>query len=418
MQDTVFSPTLKIKDGKLLRSVENIEDIEKIIDILQKKELLGESIINTKVFSHEEKLLEHDILKYITHSGEYTESMGYDVQKKCVDMCLDFLKDGIYSWDLLPHNYTYTNGHWFLYDFGALDINPKNVKTEIRGFFKITFSNFEILRLLTRKEMSHYYLTRVKIEDIIKLIPLHRWIFLSLTMSICLTLESLRLYKLAYKYIKTLFKLYSKNYKKEYYNYTLSNEEIEYYNFLNNELKDINNAFCIGEQAAKWAIYNENSGATINKFAYIDDYEICDKYYNYIYKEKYKNISTAVIYPLVDDNEIKTINYRALYDSYAQTRFYSDCVVSFDYDNIEILSKFTSNTLCVKTNKNIEQELNEYFNNVKINGNLYIAKGKKHQEKPVLTKKYKDGNRGPDAIRQTWELLKIIESKKTSITKN
>lgn len=418
MHDTVFSPTLKVEKGKLLRSVENIEEIEKIIEVINKKGLFGESIVNTKVFSHEEKLVEHEILKYIIHSGEYTESMGYDIQKTCIDMCLDFLKDKIYSWDLLPHNYTYNNGNWFLYDFGALDLNPQNVKTEIRGFFKITFSNFEILRLLTRKEMSYYYLTRLRIEDIIKLIPFHRWLLLATTMSICLTLESFKLYKLAYKYIKLLFKLYTRKYKKRYYEYSINNDEEELFKLINLELKNISNTFCIGETAGKWAIYNEKSNIDINKFTYIDDYEICDQYYNYIYKGNFKKISTAVLYPLVDDNEIKETKYRALYDTYAQTRFFSDAVISFDFDNIEILSKFTSNILCIKSEKDIKEELNKYFNEIKIHNNLYIAKGKKDKTKPVPSKKYKDGNRGPDAIRQTWEILKLIENKKSSITKN
>ena len=59
MQDTVFSPTLKVENGKLLRSVDNIEEIEKIIDVINKKGLFGKSIVNTKIFSREEKLVEH-----------------------------------------------------------------------------------------------------------------------------------------------------------------------------------------------------------------------------------------------------------------------------------------------------------------------------------------------------------------------
>lgn len=418
MQDTVFSPTLKVENGKLLRSVDNIEEIEKIIDVINKKGLFGKSIVNTKIFSREEKLVEHELLKYIIHSGEYTESMGYDIQKTCIDMCLDFLKDKIYSWDLLPHNYTYNNGQWFLYDFGALDLNPQNVKTEIRGFFKITFSNFEILRLLPREEMSYYYLTRLRIEDIIKLIPFHRWLILAITMSICLTLENLKQYKLAYIYIKILFKIYTWKYKKEYYNYEIANEEEKIYKQLNSEFEGISNAFCIGEDAAKWAIFNEESTNKINKFAYIDNYNLCDKYYNYIYKKQLKNISTAVLYPLVDDNKITETQYRALYDTYAQTRFYSEAVISFDFDNVEILSRITENILCIKTEKDIKDELNKYFDEVKVQNNLYIAKGKKDKTKPTPSKKYKDGNRGPDAIRQTWEIQKLIQEKQKSITKN
>ena len=365
------------------------------------------------MYSKEENLVEHEYMNYIIHSGEYTESMGYDVQKHALNMGLDFLKNKVYGWDLLPHNFSYHNGDWFLYDFDSFSLNPQRLKTQIRGYFKITFSNYEILRYLTRSEMSYYYLTRMRIEDIIKLIPIHRWLYLFSNMQICLLMQKFKLYKLAYKYLKFLFKKYSKNFKKEFYEYNLSKDEKELFEIINNEVKGVSNVFCVGETAGKWAIQNEINGSDIEKFAYIDDYIICDKYYNFIHKNKYKNLSTAVLYPLVDDENIeKNIPYRALYDTYAQYRFGSDCVISFEIDDVNVLKNFTTNILIIKSEKDITNDLKEYFSDVLNQDNLYIAKNKKDKTKPIPNKPYDDGNRGPDAHRQTWEILKILNKKR------
>lgn len=412
MQDTVFSKTLEVKNSKLLRTVSNIDEIEKIINVIKDKGLLGNSVVDTKIFSKEKNLVEHEYLNYIIHSGEYTESMGYDVQKYALDLGIEFLKEKIYGWDLLAHNFTYAKGTWFLYDFDSFSLNPNRLITQIRGFFKITFSNYEILRYLTRSEMSYYYLTRMRIEDIIKLIPFHRWLYLFLNMTICQILYYLKLHKAAYKYLKNLFDVYSKNYKKEYYEYELTNEEKELFETINKETKELKNVFCVGETAAKWAIQSKENNEDIEKFAYIDDYIICDKYYNYIYKNKFKKLSTAVLYPLVDDKTInKDIKYRALYDTYAQYRFISDAVISIEIDDIKALKNFTTNMLIVKSEKDLTAELKEYFNSVSNFGKIYIAKDKKDKTRPIPTKQYDDGNRGPDAHRQTWEILKILKEK-------
>lgn len=415
MQDTVFTKTLEIKNGKLLRTVPNIDEIERIINVIKDKGLLGKSVVDTKIFSKEDNLVEHEFLNYIIHSGEYTESMGYDVQKYALVFGLNFFEDKIYGWDLLPHNFTYRNGTWFLYDFDSFSLNPKRLITQLRGFFKITFSNYEILRFLTRSEMSYYYLTRMRIEDIIKLIPLYRWLYLFLNMSFCQVLYYSKQYKHLYKYLRFLFNKYSKNYKKEYFEYIINDYEKELFETINKELSNSKTAFCIGENAAKWAIQNEQSNNNINKFAYIDDYVVCDKYYNYIYKNEYKNLSTAVLYPLVDDETIsKDIKYRALYDTYAQYRFVSDAVISLDIDDVEVLKNFTTDILIIKSENDLTEELQQYFDNVSKKETLYIAKNKKDKTKPVPSKNYDDGNRGPDAHRQTWELLKILNSKKAT----
>lgn len=413
MKDTVFTKTLEFKNGKLLRKVQNIDEFQKIIDVIKNKGLFGKSVIETNVYSKDEHIVEHEYINYIIHSGEYTESMGYDVQKYALDFGLSFFEDKIYGWDFLPHNFTYRNGNWFLYDFDSFSLNPKRLVTLLRGFFKITFSNYEILRFLTRREMSYYYLTRMRIEDIIKLIPFYRWLYLFINMQFCQVLYYLKQYKDVYNFLKFLFNQYTKNYQKDYYDYSLNDNEKELFEEINNQLENVKTAFCVGETASKWAIYNEQTVSNISKFSYIDDYVLCDKYYNFIFKNGYKNVSTAVLYPLVDDNDIdENIKYRALYDSYAQFRFASDAVISLDIDNVEALKNFTTNVLIIKSEKNLTEELQKYFNSISKIGNIFVAKNKKDKTKPQLIKKYNDGNRGPDAHRQTWEILKILNKKR------
>lgn len=412
MKDTILTKTLKIENGKLIRSINDIAEAKRIMEVIQEKGLFGKSIVNTKFCSEKENYLEHEYLNYIIHSGEYTESMGYDVQEYAIKLGLDFFENGIYGWDLLPHNFTYRNGTWFLYDFDGFSLDPKRIITQLRGFFKINFSNYEILRFLTRSEMSSFYLTRIKMEDIIKSIPLYRGLYLFINMTICKILHYLRMYKLVYKYLNFLFKQYSKNYKKEYFEYNLKENEKEEFCSIAEKLSNVQNIFCIGELAGKWAIFDEERNSLINKFVYIDDYVICDKYYNYIYKNQLKNISTGVLYPLVDNANIEQTEYRALYDTYAQFRFISDAVLSFEVDDVEVLKNFTTDLLIVKSERDLSSELEKHFNNIEKQGNLYIAKDKKDKTKPLPNKKYNDGNRGYYSNKHTLEILKILKNKR------
>ena len=423
--DKVLSKTLRIVDGKLLRNVEDISAIKKLIEVLKKKGYIGRTVIDTKIYSEEDRLVEHEILKYIIHSGEYTESMAFDVNMCSLNMALDLINEGVFAYDLLPHNFTFHNGEWFLYDFDSFQLRPEKTITQIRGFFKIIFSNYEILKLISRKELKHYYLTRYRIEDIVKLIPFFRWLVLFTNQVLCNILHKLKAYKLSFIFINKLFEKYSKNYKKNYYDYK---EEKNYFD-LNTLLKEnnIKTAFCIGEDSAKFAISNEKTENLIQKLVYIDDYELCDKYYNYIVQNKIKNIIPAVLYPLIDDENIsKDYCYRAIYDSYAQERFYSDCVVALNFTDkdksnlLKNLSIFTSNMLILSNkyfNENDILYLNELFETVEINGEYIIAKRKKNKNIPLANKPYIDGNRGALAIKQTWEVLKLIENKH-SITNN
>ena len=417
--DKVLSKTLKIQGGKLLRNVEDISAIKKLIELLSKKGYIGSNVIDTKIFSEEEKLVEHEILKYVIHSGEYTESMAYDVNELSLKMAIDMCSVGVFAYDLLPHNFTFHNGKWFLYDFDSFQFNPTKSITQIRGFFKIIFSNYEILRLISRKELKHYYLTRYRIEDIFHIIPLHRWLYLFLNQTLCNVLYLLGFHKLTYLYLRKLFNKYSKKHIKSYYQYDENFSHTELNELL---LKfDIKSAFCVGEESAKWAICNEQQNHNIQKLVYIDDYKLCDEYYNYIVKNEFKNIIPAVLYPLVDEDAIPlNYKYRALYDTYAQERFYSDCVVALDIEDndkqelFKTLSVFSSNVL-VLSSKNLNHDVSNYlktlYREVDVVGSFVIAKGKINDVIPISNKLYKDGNRGPDARRQSRMVKELIKSK-------
>lgn len=417
IQDKVLSKTLKIKDGKLLRNVEDISAIKKLINLLAKNGYIGSNVIETSIYSEEEKLIEHEILKYIIHSGEYTESMAYDVNELSLQMAITMCKDGAFAYDLLPHNFTFHNGNWFLYDFDSFQFDPTKSITQIRGFFKIIFSNYEILRLISRNELKHYYLTRYRIEDIFHIIPLHRWLYLFLNQVFCNILYLLGFHKLTYLYLKKLFKNYSKNHIKNYYKYDEDSSHIELTKILS--LYDIKNAFCVGENSAKWAINSEKSKSKIQKLVYFNDYKLCDEYYNYVVQNKFKNIIPAVLYPLVDDEEIPTnTKYRALYDTYAQERFYSDCVIALEIEGdnkkelLKNLSIFTSNMLILSSDKYSQENidyLKTLFNDVQIQGSFIIAKDKINNIVPVSSKPYKDGNRGPFAISQSRMVKELIK---------
>ena len=419
VQDKVLSKTLKIVGGKLLRNVEDIFSIKKLISILSKKGYIGSNVIETQIHSEDEKLVEHEILKYIIHSGEYTESMAYDVNELSLNMAIDMCSEGVYAYDLLPHNFTFHNGKWFLYDFDSFKFSPTKSITQIRGFFKIIFSNYEILRLISREELKHYYLTRYRIEDIFHIIPFHRWLYLFFNQSICNILYAIGFHKLTYLYLKNLFKKYSKGYIKNYYQYNENSYHIE----LNKILSEYNvqNAFCVGDEAARWAIYDEKQNSNITKLVYIDDYTLCDEYYNYVVKNEFNHIIPAVLYPLVNDEEIPSnYKYRAIYDTYAQERFYSDCVVALDIEDknkkelFNNLSIFTSNILILYSDNCTQDDINylkTLFKSVEVFNLFVVAKEKVHNIIPIANNPYKDGNRGPFAIRQSRMVKELIQYK-------
>ena len=175
-KDIIYSDNVRLSEGKILRTVSNLADTEKIIAILNKKNLLGTNVVGTAVFPQQENTIEHDYIKGIIHSEEYTESMAYDVSKIALQMSVELEKEGIYAWDLLPHNFTFNNGKWILYDFEALSLTPGKIKAETRGFFKIVFSSFEFTKKITRSALKQYYLNRIKCPDMLFMIPIFSYL--------------------------------------------------------------------------------------------------------------------------------------------------------------------------------------------------------------------------------------------------
>lgn len=419
MEDVVLTKTLKIKDGKLLRLVDDILEVEALVEKLKQRGYIPETVIDAKTFSKEEKLIEHEIIPYIIHSGEYTESMCYDVVSQALDMAIDLVDDGIFCWDVLPHNFTFYNGKWFLYDFDSILLSPIKAKSLVRGFFKLVFPNYEILKTLKREELNEYYLTRYRLCCVYSILPLSRFFVFFYHKTVCSLLLKFKQYKKAFVYLKKMFDVYTKDFNKYLYEY--SNDE-ELFSLINKMCveNNIQNAFCVGEKAANWAINNEFSNSLIRKFVYLDNYKTCDEFYNFIVSSNLKNVSTAVLYPLINNNEIsKDIKYRALYDTYAQQRFYSDAVISLDVnitdDYLSNLKKFSSKILilnsCNLSASHINQ-LKEEYECVEVVSSLIIAKNKKVNLIPKSDRIYDDANRGPLAKEQSTQVKLILHSKK------
>ena len=65
VEDKVLSKTLQIKNGKLLRNVDDTLSIKKILEILEKKGYKNNFVVKTQIFSEDEKLIEHEIIQII-----------------------------------------------------------------------------------------------------------------------------------------------------------------------------------------------------------------------------------------------------------------------------------------------------------------------------------------------------------------
>ena len=432
---------VNVEQNRVIRKVYNLKEAEVVMLVAKKNNMLGKTIVDTKILSEDENLLEHRKIKHIIHSGEYTESMAYDVTKLGIDMALDFIKYGIYSYDLLPHNYTFENGNWILYDFGALKISPEQVKTQIRSIFKISFSAFELTKIISRSKLKHYYLNRIKLYDLMQMIPLKNWLDFRRTLRAAQVLCVLGMYEKAYNVLKSYFIHYEEEFKPSVYEYSKSDREEEFFKTVDEIVKTnkLNDIFCIGELAGKWAI---NSNSKLSKFVYFDDYDLCDEYYNYLKTEKIKNISTAVLYPMMADGDIpEKKRYRAIYDYFAQDRFCSDCVI-LDFDEFvkdkyfelekfcSNISKFTEKNIILKVSKPNNQEefkieLSKYFKDVKIiecsDYDVVTAVKKLVKSKvPVEKKVYKNSNRMKEADLHTFKIMQImnLEQRKYKIKLN
>ena len=374
-----------IEEDKILREVESISAAQKIIDILQEKNYFNSKVVETKIAQNQINFLEHKKLSPIIHSGEFTVSMALDITKIAFEQMLDLVDCKLYSYDLMPNNYTYQNGNWILYDFGAFELLPKNVQTQSRSTFKITFSSLELLKKIDRAELKHYFLNRISHPDLFKMISPVNWLVWSLNLAICLILCKLRLYRESYLYLNHIFKKYENNFQREYYRYTPTASDKALYTQIDKivESNNISSIFALGEKTAQWTINSQNK---IPKFVYLDDYEICDKFYNFIFKNKYVEISTSVVYPLMEDNKInKNYTYRGIYDYFSQYRYNSDAVVILDVNEIygdkefnskdfcNNISEFANKMLIMRIRKSekkyfdeITTELKEYFKSITI----------------------------------------------------
>ncbi len=430
--DMVYTKTVYEKNGVIFRKVDDIESAKQIITALKNKNLMGTCVVNTDIESFQNNLLKHEYIPYILYSGEFTPSMIVDLTELSLNMALDLIDEKIYSWDLMPNNFTFTNGKWLLYDFDAFDTHPKNVKTQIRSMFKISFSSFELTKIIERGKLKHYYLNRIKSFDLYKMISFHNWVNYFFNLQISLLFYSLGLYKIAYFYLRRVYKNYSKNHIKQYYEYNLNSEEKCLYDKTAEILssKQISSCFCVGENTSKFVFETQND--SINYFLCLDDYNLCDKIYNSIYKNSYKNIIAAVLYPYINEKNIpQSYTYKGLYDSFNQKRFYSDAVIAINADdfvknNIKVavknLSLFSLNTLIISVNKStnieeVKQALNNNFEQVVVhtcdNSVLFEASIKKTIENtPKNNKEYKNYSRGFEADAHTKAIFKILKENK------
>ena len=432
MNDTLFK-----ENNKIYRQVENIEQIEKIINIFTQNNLFSEQIVETMIVDRNKKILEHKFLSPIIHSGEFTTSMALDLTKHSIDLSLKLIDLGIYSYDLVPHQYTYIDGKWILFDFDSFHLTPNYLKSGIRQIFKISFSSFELLKYIERKKLKDCFLNRISHHYLSQMIPLIDYFKWSINLEHCLLLNNLKFHKAAIIQLKKFFDNYAQNIERKTYKNVTTDNEKELYKLVDEILtnENINSTFSIGEKAAKWSI---NSKSNSSKFVYLDDYDICDGFYNYIHQNKYKNITTAVIYPFMKDNEIpKDFSYRAIYDYYAQERYNAQSVLILNSDELLSKQNFNIKTFCEnivefstyfylhKFDKHTEKELantfrnemNKYYQNtnfVETNDNIIlIAKNKKQPQKDFSNlKQYENSNRGPLSKEQNIEIIKLIKANK------
>lgn len=421
---------VRIEGNRVLRVVDDIKDTQKILDAINSIGELKTNIVFTKVVETEENTIEHQYIPRIINSGELTESMTYDVNDISLKLLFAMFKEGIYSFDLLPHNFTFYKGKWILFDFGAFETNSKKVKTQLRNGFKISISAYELLKIVNRSELKHYFLNRIKSSDLKKMLSFKAWLSVFLKNRVCQFFCGLKKYDKAYQFLNDYLKSYSEKYV-PLFDFPIENRS-ELFNCIDNILRqhNIETTFGIGLDFANWTLHTR---LNCDNFVYIDDYTICDKFYNYIYNKQYHNISTAVVYPLLQDNDISNnLNYRGLYDSYAQERFVSDAFVIPNIDefvkNVEFSYKrfcqnirgFAKKLILIRTDKleetkSLQKELNEVCTNVIEtnygNFKFIIAQvngAKKFEISPSSL--YQNDNRMTLANEHSKEIIKILNN--------
>ena len=421
---------VKIENNRVLRVVDDIKDTQKILDAINNIGELKTNIVPTKVVKAEENTIEHQYIPRIINSGELTESMTYDVNEISLKLLFAMFKEGIYSFDLLPHNFTYYQGKWILFDFGAFETNPKKVKTQLRNGFKISISAYELLKIVNRSELKHYFLNRIKNSDLKKMLPFKTWLNIFLKNRACQFFCGLKKYDKAYELLNDYLKSYSEQYIPSF-DFPIENQP-ELFDCIDSILRQykIETTFGVGLDFANWALHTR---LDCDNFVYLDDYGICDKFYNHIYKEQCNNISTAVVYPLLQDDEISNnLNYRGLYDSYAQERFVSDAIVISNIDEFVKNTEFSYKRFCqnirgfakklvlirtdqLEETKFLYKELNEVCTNViETNyGNFkfiiaHVNGAKEFEVSPSSL--YQNDNRMTLANEHSKEIIKILNN--------
>ena len=421
------------KGNKIYRKVNDIDEITQIINIFDKNGFFPDKIVETKVYDKQNKILESACLPTIIHTGEFTPSMLIDLTQQTIEMAETLLPLGVYPFDLVPHNYTYHNGNWTFYDFDSFSLNKNLFKAQIRSTFKVTFCAFEILKRLKRNKQKHYFLNRISHSEFFKMVSFLTFLSWAIKLSTCLFLHKLNLNELALRLIKQQFKNYKKNILLEELSFSCEENDNITCNIIDKILieNNINSIFTITKKSAKWST---QSKTIARKFVYLDDYDLCDKFYNFIHKNNYKNISTAVIYPFMKDNEIpKNTTYKGIYDYFAQERFNAEAVIILDSSELHENKNFDIETFCKnivefstqllvqvfdkKTESNLAQkiknELVKYYKNTEIieqnDSIILIAK-----EKTVpLTNfnslpQYENSNRAKEAKQHSKEIIKLL----------
>jgi len=304
--------------------------------------------------------------------------------------------------------------------------------------FTINFPAFELLKITHRKELKHFFLNRIKPNKLKKMLNTTNFLKIFFNSKICLFLCDLKLYKQAYLYLQKVFDKYYAEYNKKTKQTFKINNDKTLFNIIDSILSEhsIKNCFGTGETFANWSL---SSNLPINKFAYIDDYDICDAFYNHIYQNKINNISTAVIAPLLEDEDIPSEqSHRALYDCFAQSRFISDAVIipnlsqmltskTFDYSTFsKNIVRFSKKLLLIKFENDVSidleilmTELNKVYNNVELITRdefkflLCTSPSEwRYDIPPSLL--YQNDNRGKEKTQQSEKIIEILQTHNNS----
>lgn len=424
---------IDVKNDYVLRdasAISPVDDYIKLLSIINNNDDIKKYIIETQIQSKDNDILKHRKINHIIHSGEFTSSMAYDVTNIAINLTLNLLQYGIFANDLLAHNFTFENGQWILYDFCSFSYNSKGLKTQIRGTFNISFSSFELLNIIPRKKLKHYFLNRIKYSNLIKMISFPCWLNWYINMLLTLFMNDLKMYKLSILFLKRIYEKYSKKYKRRVYNYIINEENKFLYNYIDTIVNKNSDVLCLGKCMGDWALYSSNN---CTKIYYTDNYDECDEYYNYIVQNKIKNISTAVFQPLAEDEKLQNdLKYRALYDNFTVKRL-SSRIVLVDFEKIyderyktlrefcSTIQSYSKEYTIIKLSKNkiladrIQDEMRKYFEYSECIdcGKYYILVERSNisAEKVNDIRYYGNDNRSKEAKSQCYAIIDIIKNK-------